>query len=61
MRNTKKAKKIYKYVNKLVKKCMWCTGRGWENLFGGQTCSTCKGTGGEWKRIKILVGEEVTE
>lgn len=56
-----KTKKIYRHEKELVRKCGWCDGHGWVNLFGGQTCGTCKGTGGEWRRIKILVGEEVIE
>jgi DnaJ-class molecular chaperone len=57
-----KTKKIYKYVDRLVKRCEWCEGTG-VNLkaFRGSRCGTCNGTGGEWKRVRILIGEEVIE
>jgi DnaJ-class molecular chaperone len=46
----------------MVKRCKWCDGTG-VNLkaFVGQPCFTCKGTGGEWERVKELIGEEVVE
>lgn len=56
-----RTKKIYRYENRLVKPCPWCNGHGWVNLFGGQTCGTCKGTKGEWKQVRVLVSEEVVE
>lgn len=52
-------KKIYRYVNRLTKKCAWCNGRGYDTYLREQ-CSTCRGTGGKWKRVRILVGEEET-
>lgn len=54
-----KTKKIYRYVNRLVDRCIWCNGTGY-SVYLAQTCTTCRGTGGKWKRIKQLVGEEVT-
>ncbi len=57
-----KTKRIYKYVNALVKHCEWCEGTG-RNLkaFAGQECAACNGSGGDWKRVRKLVGEEVIE
>lgn len=55
-----KTKKIYRYENQLVDRCKWCDGSGWSRYLGHE-CDTCKGTGGKWKPVKILVGEEVTE
>lgn len=55
-----KTKKIYKYVDRLIKRCDWCRGTG-RNLTGfvGQECAACNGRGGEWERVRELVGEEV--
>jgi predicted nucleic acid binding AN1-type Zn finger protein len=53
-------KKIYKYVNRMVRRCAWCEGTGY-SVYLRQTCTICKGTGGTWKRIRELVGEEVIE
>jgi DnaJ-class molecular chaperone len=55
-----RTKKIYKYVDRMVKRCEWCEGTG-RNLNVSQICGTCKGTGGEWKRVRVLVSEEVVE
>jgi hypothetical protein len=57
-----KTKKIYKYELNLVKPCLWCNGTG-VNLkaFIGQRCFACDGTRGEWKQVKVLVREEVTQ
>lgn len=54
-----RTKKIYKYVNRLVRRCIHCA-NGW-NSYLGQECFICKGTGGTWERVRVLVGEEVTE
>jgi DnaJ-class molecular chaperone len=57
-----KTKKIYEHINVLVKPCKWCEGRGVNTkAFIGQRCGTCNGTGGEWKRRRILVREEVVD
>ncbi len=57
-----RTKKIYKYVNQLVEPCKWCDGTGWNlKSFTNKRCFICKGSGGEWKQIRELVGEEVTE
>lgn len=56
----KRTKKIYRYVNRLVDYCKWCDGAGWTGYLG--RCSTCKGTGGlKYKRVRMLIGEEVME
>lgn len=57
-----RTKKIYKYVDRLVRRCEWCEGTG-RNLkaFIGSICDTCNGTGGEWERVRVLAGEEVIE
>jgi hypothetical protein len=58
----KKIKKIYKYINRMVKRCEWCKGTG-VNLYAfvGERCDICDGAGGEWRRIRELVGEEVID
>lgn len=57
-----KTKKIYKYETLLTKRCLWCNGTGRnQKAFIGQECAACNGTGGEWERVKVLVGEEVIE
>jgi hypothetical protein len=55
-----KTKKIYKYEDRMVKRCEWCVGTG-RNLkaFRDQPCFACDGARGDWKRVKVLVGEEV--
>lgn len=53
-------KKIYKYVDRMVKRCEWCKGSGIDGIFGGH-CGSCNGAGGEWKRVRQLVGEEIVE
>ena len=55
-----KVKKIYKYVNQLVDRCKWCYGTGY-NAYLNQVCGTCKGRGGKWVQVPVLVGEEVTQ
>lgn len=38
-----------------IKRCEWCKGLGWVNLFGGTECSACGGEGGEWEKQMIVV------
>lgn len=54
-----KVKKIYRYVDRLVRKCMWCKGSGASDIFIGDPCMICKGSDGTYQRVKIPVGEEV--
>jgi len=56
----KQVKKIYRYENRLVKPCPWCEGAGYD-YYLQERCCTCKGTGGEWKQIRILVAEEIIQ
>jgi Na+/H+ antiporter NhaA len=57
-----KTKKIYRYENRLVSPCMWCDGTGFTmGLWLPELCLSCEGQRGKWKRVKILVGEEVIE
>lgn len=57
-----KTKKIYKYVDRLVKRCEWCKGTGRQIFaFVGDTCWNCDGSRGEWEKVRELVGEEVIE
>lgn len=52
----KQIKRIYTWVNVLVDRCMWCDGTGY-SVYLNQTCSTCEGAGGKWRRERVLVGE----
>ena len=53
----RKTKKIYTYVQRLIRKCYACNGTG--RLLRTIVCTHCKGEGGYYKSVKILVGEEV--
>jgi hypothetical protein len=53
-----KTKKIYRYVNRMVERCFHCN-NGWDTYLN-QECYICKGSGGKWERVKVLVSEEVT-
>ena len=54
-----KVKKIYKYVNRMVERCIHCK-NGWD-YYLNQRCYVCNGQGGKWERVKVLVSEEVTD
>lgn len=58
----KRTKKIYRYVPRLVEVCLWCNGSGRTmGSWHSEECLSCNGTGGKWKQVRELVGEEVIE
>ncbi len=52
-------RKTYKYVRRLTRICYACNGSG--RLLKTIVCSHCKGEGGYYETVKVLVGEETIQ